>query len=107
MCPGALIYGGSVGVGGVCGWPNAVTCADAGGVAAASSGESVGSTSVTVNVNTDEANTLAQLLNNNPSPSPPSANSVVIVAPTPPTIGSPTSNSLAIGLASTDPGYCG
>jgi len=75
--------------------------------AAASSGESVGSTSVTVNVNTDEANTLAQLLNNNPSPSPPSANSVVIVAPTPPTIGSPTPNSLAIGLASTDPGYCG
>jgi hypothetical protein len=122
-CPGSLIYDGSVGVGGVCGWPNSVTCADSAGgavaaptnTAAASSGESVGSVPLTiVNVDSDEANALAQLLNNNLSPAPPSANSIVIVpSPSPPTpqtppmINSPTANGVAIGLTSYDTGYCG
>jgi len=76
LCPGSLIYDGNVGVGGVCGWPNTVTCADVAAAAApttttgaASSGESAGSNNPIsiVNVDTDEANSLAQLLNNNPS----------------------------------------
>lgn len=110
-CPGSLIYDGNVGVGGVCGWPNTVTCADAGGGAATSSGEPASSVSVSVNVDTDEADTLAQLLKIDSSPSPPSpsANSFIIAAPTPPTttIGSPTSMSLAIDLTSRDTGFCG
>ena len=114
-------------MGGVCGWPESVTCADDAAAAAAtttttittattdaaSSGESVGSISISVNVDTDEANALAQLLNNNnPSPSPPSTNSVVIAAPspsppTPSIISSPTASSFAIDLTSDNPGYCG
>ena len=105
-CPGSLIYDGNVGVGGVCGWPDTVTCADAG----ASSGESASSTSLSVNVDSDEANTLANLLKVNPSPSPPppsppSANSFVISAPTPPMTTTTTMSTM--DLSSNDTGYCG
>ncbi len=100
LCPGSLIYDGSVGIGGVCGWPSTVTCADDGGAAALS-------VAASISVDTKEANTLAQLIHNNPPPSPSTTNNVVVAAPTPPPVGSPASMSLAMDLTRSDPGYCG
>mmetsp|Transcript_17939 Transcript_17939/g.28156 ORF Transcript_17939/g.28156 Transcript_17939/m.28156 type:complete len:809 (-) Transcript_17939:110-2536(-) len=100
LCPGSTIYDGSVGVGGVCGWPSTVTCADDGGAA-------VSSVAASISVDTNEANTLAQLIHNNPPPSPPTTNDAVVEAPTPPTVDTPASMNLAIDLSRSDPGYCG
>ena len=100
VCPGSLIYDVTHGV---CGWPDSIPCEDGEvdnvasssttmttttatttTVAASSSEETAAGSSISGNIDTGgEVNALAQLLNMDSSPSPPSAS--VVTAPSPPT----------------------